>query len=100
MEILITGAAFFGAVLGRSFKVLILIPAGAFAVVLLLVKRDFAGPALFDSFAGIALLIASLELGYLVGLASTDIASAGQGFREFWIRPRHPASPRPARHSW
>jgi hypothetical protein len=81
MEILIIGGAFFGAVLGRFFKVLVLMPAATPAIALLLVRREIAGPTLLDSFLGIGLLIASLELGYVTGLISTDISAATQDFR-------------------
>jgi hypothetical protein len=83
MQMLITGGAFLGAVLGRSFKVLILVPASALVIALLLMKASFAGHQV-----EIALVIASLELGYLTGLISTDISAAVQGFRGFWKRPR------------
>jgi hypothetical protein len=95
MEILITGGAFFGTVLGRSFKVLVLIPAVALTIPLLLVRREIAGPALLDSFLGIGLLIGSLELGYVTGLISTDISAAAQVFRGFLARSRRPPSSRP-----
>ncbi len=93
MVILITGA-FFGAVLGRFFKVLVLMPAGALAVALLLVKREVAGPTLLDFFLGIGLLIASLGLGYVTGLISTDLSAAAQVLRGFLARSRRPASSR------
>ncbi len=86
MEILIAGGAFFGAVLGRFFKVWVLMP--AVAIALLLVRREVAGHTLLDSFLGIVLLIASLELGYVTGLISTDISAAAQGFRGFLARRR------------
>jgi hypothetical protein len=70
-------------------------PAGALAIALLLVRREIAGPTLLDSFLGIGLLIASLELGYVTGLISTDISAAAEGFREFLARSRRPASSRP-----
>jgi hypothetical protein len=60
MEILITGGAFLGALLGRSFKVLILVPASAVLIALLLMKAGFAGNPLLNSLVKIALLIASL----------------------------------------
>ncbi len=97
MEILITGGAFIGVVLGRFFKVLVLMPAGALAIALLLARREVAGYPLLDSFLGIGLLIASLELGYLTGLISTDISAAAQGFRGFLACSRRPASSRPTR---
>jgi hypothetical protein len=95
MECAIAGGAFFGAVLGRYFKVLVLIPAGALAIALLLVKREVAGHPLLDPFLGIGLLIASLELGYVTGLISTDISAAAQVFRGFLARYRRPPSSRP-----
>ena len=94
MEILITGGAFFGVVLGRFFKVLVLMPAGALAIALLLVKREITGHPLLDSFVGIGLLIASLELGYVMGLISTDISTMAQGIRRFLGRSRRRVSPR------
>ena len=99
MAILITGGAFFGAVLGRFFKVLVLIPAGAFAIALLLVQREVAGHTWLDIFLEIGLLIASLELGYVTGLISTHISAAAQGFRGFLARSRRPASSRPTHPS-
>jgi hypothetical protein len=95
MELLIAGGAFFGAVLGRFFKVLVLMPAGALAIAFLLVRREVAGPTLLDTLLGIGLLIASLELGYVTGLISTDISTAAQGFRGFLVRSRRPPSTRP-----
>ena len=91
MEILITGGAFFGAVLGRFFKVSVLIPAGALTIALLLVKRESASHTLSDLFLGIGLLIASLELGYAAGLISTDICLAARVFRGFLGRSRRPS---------
>jgi hypothetical protein len=95
MEIVITGGAFFGAVLGRFFKVLVLIPAGALAIALLLVNREVAGHRLLDTFLGNGLLVASLELGYVTGLISTDFCPAAQVFRAFLARRRRPAPSRP-----
>jgi hypothetical protein len=95
METLIIGGAFFGAVLGRFFKVLVLMPAATLAIALLLLKREVAGPTMLDFFLGIGLLIASLELGYVTGLISTDISVVTQDFRGFLARSRRLASSRP-----
>ncbi|MGH6845963.1 MAG: hypothetical protein ACREC0_00575 [Methylocella sp.] len=95
MEILIAGGAFFGALLGRYFKVFFLIPAGALAIALLLVKRESTGHTLLDSFLRIGLLMPSLELGYFTGLISTDMSPAARVFRGFLARCRRPASSRP-----
>ena len=94
MAILIAGGAFFGAI-GRIFKVFVLIPTVALAIALLLVRREVAGHTWLDSFLGIGLLIASLELGYVTGLISTDISAATQDFRGFLARSRRPSSSRP-----
>jgi hypothetical protein len=98
MAILIAGA-FLGAVLGRFFKVWVLIPAGALAIALLLVRREVAGHTWLDSFLEIGLLIASLELGYVTGLISTHISAAAHGFRGFLARSRRPESSRPTHQS-
>jgi hypothetical protein len=95
MECVIAGGAFFGALLGRFFKVLVLIPAGALAIALFLVRRESASQTLLDAFLGIGLLIASLELGYVTGLITTDFCPAAQSFRGFLAHFRRPAPPRP-----
>jgi len=97
MEIAIAGGVFFGAVLGRFFRVLVLIPAGALAVALLLAKREIAAHTGLESLLEIGLLIASLELGYVTGLISTYISPAAQVFRGFLARPRRKAPHRPTR---
>jgi len=96
MEILFAGGAFLGAILGRSFKVLILVPVSALLIALLMLKVSIAGPLLLSVFVKIALLIASLELGYLTGLISTDISAAMHGIRGLWTRPRRATSSGPA----
>lgn len=53
---------------GRFFNVLVLMPAGALAIALLVVKREVAGHTSLDSWLGIGLLLASLELGNVTGL--------------------------------
>ena len=96
MEILITGGAFLGAMLGRSFKVLFLIPVCALVACLLMMKASFAGYPLLNSVVKISLLITSLELGYVTGLISTDISAALHGLRDVWTRQRRAAASRPA----
>jgi hypothetical protein len=81
-----------GALLGRSFKVLILVPASVVIIALLLMKAGFSGHPLLNSLVKIVLLIASLELGYVTGLISTDITTAIQGVRGIWTRPRRTPS--------
>jgi hypothetical protein len=95
MEILITGGAFLGAVLGRFFRVLILVPASALVTAFVLIKAGFAGYPILNTVTKVALLIASLELGYITGLISTDITSAAQSLRNFWTRPGRTTTSRP-----
>jgi hypothetical protein len=85
MEILITGGAL-GALLGRYFKVLILIPASVLIIALLLTKASFAGYPLLVSCVKIALLIVSLELGYLTGLLSAGVFATMRGIWGYWTR--------------
>lgn len=99
MEILIAGGAVFGAVLGRYFKVLVLMLACALAITVLLATREFAGLTLADFILAIGLLIASFELGYVTGLISTDISAVGRGFRGSLAHPRRRPSSRPTRLS-
>ncbi len=95
MEIAIAGGAFFGAVLARFFKVLVLIPASALAIALLLAKRDIAGDTSLEHLLRIGLLIASLELGYVTGLISTYFTPAARVFRGFLADSRGKAPARP-----
>jgi hypothetical protein len=97
MEILITGGACLGAVLGRFFRVLILIPVSALLIAFVLMKAGIAGYPMLNTITTISLLIASLELGYITGLISTDISSAAQSFRSFWTRPSRTTTSRPLR---
>lgn len=73
MGTLITGSVFFGAVLGQSFKVLVLIPASLVAIALLLLERELAGQMGLGLLLGFTLLI-SLELGYFMGLMAAEIS--------------------------
>ncbi len=83
LEILITGGAFVGAILGRYFAFPALVPVGALAVALLIVKCQLSGIGAGDSALFMMLLITSLEFGYVTGLISTDLTAEGpsSGFR-------------------
>lgn len=96
MEFLITGGAFLGAILGRFFKVLVLVPVSIFAAALLLARCGFAGLTVFDSLLLAALMILSLELGYVTGLLSTDLSAGAQSFGKCPPGPRHRAPSRRA----
>ncbi|MCI0599328.1 MAG: hypothetical protein L0Y60_07370 [Beijerinckiaceae bacterium] len=94
MELLITGGAFIGAILGRFFKVLVLIPVCALAASFLLIKCQFAEITVLESLACVGFLVLSLEIGYLTGLLSSDIPSTAQGCGRFRTHPRGPAPSR------
>ena len=96
MEVLITAGVFLGVALGRSFKVSILGPACFIIVVLLLISTGRLDFTFFHLVGKIGLLIISLELGYLAGLISTDLAVARQGFRSLWLRARGMHTPHQA----
>jgi hypothetical protein len=56
MKILITGGAFLGAVLGRFFRVLILVPASALVIAFVLMKAGFAGYPILNTITSPCLL--------------------------------------------
>ena len=68
MEILIIGGALFGAVLGRFFKVLVLVPACAFVLVAVLVGSANGEHGLLRPPLEFVVLITSLQIGYVFGL--------------------------------
>jgi hypothetical protein len=93
MAMLLIATAVFGLVLGRFFKVYVLIPTCGFAVVL-----AFAGPTLgYDlstySLVDITLIMTSLQIGYFVALASKTSVHLSRG--RIWGSPTHPVSSRP-----
>jgi hypothetical protein len=94
MAMLLIATALFGLVLGRFFKVYVLIPACGFAVVL-----AFAGPTLgylsAYSLVDITLIMTSLQIGYFVALASKALPSVHLNRSRIWGSPTPPVSSRP-----
>jgi hypothetical protein len=88
MELFIAAGALVGAIIGRYFKVLILIPICVIAAALLWMKCQSAENSVLDSLGKVGLLILSLEFGYFTGLLSTDISAAAHRLSEFRVRPR------------
>jgi hypothetical protein len=88
MELLFTGGAFLGAVVGRFFRILVLLPICTVAVALLFVNCELAERTLSDSLVRVGLLVGALELGYVTGVISTDISEAAQRLRLFRTRLR------------
>jgi hypothetical protein len=67
------GGALLGAIIGRFFKVLVLIPVCVVAIALY-------------SLASVSLLILSLEFGYFIGLLSTEISAAAHRRKMTFLR--------------
>jgi hypothetical protein len=96
IELLIAGGALLGAIIGRFFKVLVLIPVCAVAAALQWMNCQMAEKTVLDSLASVGLLILSLEFGYFIGLLSTDIFAAAHRLSEFRARLRHESQARQA----
>jgi hypothetical protein len=77
-----------GAVLGRFFKVLVLVPACAFMLAAVLVRSAAFEHGLLRTLLEFGLLNATLQIGYVSGLLSFFIPSASQ-------RHGKPAAARP-----
>ena len=70
MTILIIGSVLLGAILGRFFKVLVLAPACALVLAVVLVKSADREHGLLRPLLEFAVLITSLQIGYVFGLVS------------------------------
>ena len=78
MAILILGSVLLGAVLGRFFKVLVLVPACALVLAVVLVRSADGEHGLLRALLEFAVLITSLQIGYVVGLVSHSIPSVSE----------------------
>ena len=78
MAILILGSVLLGAVLGRFFKVLVLVLACAFVLAVVLVRSADGEHGLLRPLLEFAVLITSLQIGYVVGLVSHSIPSVSE----------------------
>jgi hypothetical protein len=67
-----------GAVLGRFFKVLVLVPACAFALAAVLVRSADVEHGLLRPLLEFVVLITSLQIGYVSGLLSCFIPGVPQ----------------------
>ena len=86
MAILILGSVVLGAVFGRFFKVLVLVPACALVLAVVLVRSADGEHGLLRPLLEFAVLITSLQIGYVSGLLSFLIPSVSQ--RQGKPRPR------------
>jgi hypothetical protein len=87
MGALITGGAILGAILGRSFKVLALIPASALALAVLFLWPEPSAQAGLHFSLKFPVAAASLELGYIAGLASTEMSAVMRGLYRLLAGP-------------
>ena len=90
MTILIIGSVLLGAILGRFFKVLVLAPACALALAVVLVKSADGEHGLLPPLLEFAALIASLQIGYVSGLLAFFIPGVSQ--RGGKLHPRAPSA--------
>jgi hypothetical protein len=89
MEVLVIGAVLLGISLGRVFKVLILVPASVLGIVLIAIYYFFVGHSLLGLLLQTAVLITSLQVGYVAGLMSTNLPAVTQGLRKKWTNLLH-----------
>jgi len=68
MAVIIIGGVLFGTILGRFFKIFVLVPASALAIVLVVASPTSAENSLWYSVLEIGVLVTSLQVGYFVGL--------------------------------
>ncbi|MGH6835566.1 MAG: hypothetical protein ACREC9_08465 [Methylocella sp.] len=78
MAILLIGSVLLGAVLGRFFKVWILVPACALVLIAVLVRSAVVEHGLLRPLLEFAVLNATLQIGYAFGLLSFFVPSVSK----------------------
>jgi hypothetical protein len=78
VAILLIWSVLLGAVLGRFFKVLVLVPACAFVLAAVLVRSANGEHGQLRPLLEFAVLITSLQFGYVFGLVSQLIPSVSE----------------------
>jgi hypothetical protein len=68
MDVIIIGGVLFGTILGRYFKIFVLVPASALAIVLVVASPTSAEQSLWYSILDIGVVVTSLQVGYCLGL--------------------------------
>ncbi|WP_036260095.1 hypothetical protein [Methylocapsa aurea] len=100
MTILIIGGVLFGTILGRFFKVLILVPVSALAIVLVLAGPALAEHSLARALLEIFALITSLQIGYAAGVVSINIPVLSQNVRKSWTAHHTHSTASRSFHVW
>jgi hypothetical protein len=91
MTILVIGSVLVGAILGRFFKVLVLLPVFALTLAVALVRTAYLGHDLLHLALEFAVLVTSLQIGYAASLFSGAISAMLQ-------RVKDPAIAHPSRN--
>ena len=89
MILLITEAALSGAIIGRFFKILVLIPVSVVSAASLWVKCKLVKYTVLYTVADVGLLILNLDFGYFIGMLATAHSAAAQRVSGVRERPRH-----------
>jgi hypothetical protein len=92
VAILLIWSVLLGAVLGRIFKALVLVPACAFVLAAVVVRSAIGEHGLLRLLLEFAVLITSLQIGYVFGLVSHSIPSVS-GRRRTTATPAPRAAP-------
>jgi hypothetical protein len=74
LSILIIGSVLVGAILGRFFKILVLAPAFALSVAMVVASSVYFGHSLPRALLEFVLLITSLQIGYVSGLLFPSVS--------------------------
>lgn len=98
MTILIIGSVLLGAVLGRFFKVLVLVPACMLVFTAVLVRSVYVEEGLLRALLEIAMLIAALQIGYISGVFFHFVPSLPQRQRPRASASSHTATLAAHRH--
>jgi hypothetical protein len=77
--LIIIGSVLLGAILGRFFKVLVLLPAFALSLAIVVASSAYFGHSLSRTFIELVALVVSLQLGYVSGLLSSFIRNLRPG---------------------
>ena len=78
MIILVIGSLLLGAILGRFFNVRVLAPAFALSLAMVVAGSAYFGHSLLRALLEFAVLITSLQIGYVSGVLSFLIPSVSQ----------------------
>ena len=94
MGILFIGGVLFGTILGRCFKVLVLVPSCGVAIILVLAGPTVVAQSAAQLILEAVLLVTGLQFGYAAGMASSNMSAVLQAFRKAYASASHSAGSR------